>query len=139
MKAARILPFALLVSLLLAACSTVDEAPGLSTQAQPESFSFQEEFSNVFDCGDFLAVDDYVLSVRGKTFFDKAGTPVRMQLHIKVEGIITNPESGKSLRDHAAATEFRNLQTGENTVIGSFTTSPKSAPTAGRVWAKATL
>ena len=68
--------------------------------AQPEILKFHDEgFFVAADCGDFLALEDFIQDVTVTTFFDREGNPIRAQFHINFDGTITNSVTGATLRD----------------------------------------
>jgi hypothetical protein len=54
------------------------------------------------------------------TFFDQAGNAVRVQVHIAYEGVVTNPETGQSVKDPAHATRFIDLTDGTHGPVGLY-------------------
>lgn len=87
--------------------------------ATPFVETFHNEGSFVAaDCGTFLALEDFVEDVRVTTFFDNAGNPIRMQVYSNFNGIITNSETGRSVRDPGHFTITVDLQAGTSTYAG---------------------
>lgn len=86
--------------------------------AKPFVETFHNEGSFEIDCGSFTAVEDFVEDVRVMVFFDKAGDPVRVEVHINYTGVITNPETGRTLRDPGHFKIVENLEEGTVTYVG---------------------
>lgn len=87
--------------------------------AKPDVETFHNEGSFVAaDCGSFLALEDFVEDARVTTFFDQAGNPVRVQVHVNFEGILTNTATGLTLRDPGHFTIVFDLQEGTTTQVG---------------------
>jgi hypothetical protein len=103
-----------LISLALTSVTTVYAAP-------PDIQIFHDEgsFATV-DCGDFLALQDFVVDGRVTTFFDQAGNPVSVQVHMHYDGTFTNSITGLTLRDPARLTITVDLQDGTVTEAGLF-------------------
>ena len=85
----------------------------------PDVQTFHDEgsFATV-DCGDFLALQDFVVDGRVTTFFDQAGNPVSVQVHVHYDGTFTNSITGLTLRDPARLTITVDLQDGTQTDAG---------------------
>ncbi|HLF90596.1 MAG TPA: hypothetical protein VI451_16735, partial [Anaerolineales bacterium] len=66
----------------------------------------------------FLATEDFVEDVRVTTFFDNAGDPVRVQVHVNFDGILTNSVTGQTLSDPGHFTITYDLQEDTITYIG---------------------
>ena len=87
--------------------------------AKPFVETFHNEGSFVAaDCGTFLALEDFVEDVRVKTFFDNAGIPIRVQVHVNFNGTITNSETGRTVRDPGHHTVTIDLEEGTQTFAG---------------------
>ena len=103
-----------MISLSLTSVTTVHAAT-------PDVQTFHNEGSFVgFDCGEFLVLQDFTEDVTVTTFFDKAGNPVRAQIHVRYDGTLTNSVTGLTLRDPARRTITVNLQNGTVTETGLF-------------------
>lgn len=102
------------ISLVLTSVTPVFAAP-------PDVQTFHDEgsFATV-DCGDFLALQDFVVDGTVTTFFDQAGNPVRVQVHVHYDGTLTNSETGLTLRDPSRLTITVDLQDGSVTETGLF-------------------
>ena len=102
------------ISLPLTSVTTVYAAP-------PDVQTFHEEgsFATV-NCGDFLALQDFVVDGRVTTFFDHAGNPVSVQVRVHYGGTFTNSITGLTLRDPARVTITVDLQDGTVTEAGLF-------------------
>lgn len=108
----RLLLVTALAWLTLASVTTV-------LAAKPTVETFHNEGSFVAaDCGSFLALEDFVEDIRVTTFFDKAGEPVKVAVHVNFNGILTNSVTGKTLRDPGHFTIFEDLQQGTVTYVG---------------------
>ena len=87
--------------------------------AKPFVETFRNEGSFVAaDCGTFLALEDFVEDVTVTTFFDNAGNPIRVQVHANFNGIITNSETGRTVRDPGHYTITIDLPEGTSTYAG---------------------
>jgi hypothetical protein len=87
--------------------------------AKPFVETFRNEGSFVAaDCGTFLALEDFVEDVTVTTFFDNAGNPIRVQVHVNFNGIITNSVTGQTLRDPGHHTIIIDLEEGTTTFAG---------------------
>ena len=89
--------------------------------APPDVQTFHDEgsFATV-DCGDFLALQDFVEDSTVTTFFDQAGNPVRAQVHVHYDGTFTNSVTGLTLRDPARLPITVDLQDGSVAETGLF-------------------
>lgn len=106
--------------------------------AEPVMFTNQFEFTDVFDCGAFLAIEESVQVNRVTIFFDNEGNPVSRQNHIQFRGIITNSVTGKSEVDRADLTVFIDFVEGTVTFAGKtfLLTAPEEgivAQDAGKI------
>jgi len=110
----RLLLVTALTLLTLASVTTVFAAkPNVQTSHLEGSFV-------VADCGSFLALEDFVEDARVTTFFDQAGNPVRAQVYINFDGILTNSVTGLTLRDPGYFTILVDLQEGTEARVGIF-------------------
>lgn len=87
--------------------------------AEPNVETFHNEGSFVAaDCGSFLALEDFVEDVRVTTFFDKAGNPVRVQVNVNFDGILTNSVTGMTVPDPGHFNILVDLQEGTQAFVG---------------------
>ena len=87
--------------------------------AQPFVETFHNEGSFIAaDCGSFLALEDFVEDIRVTTFFDNAGNPIRAQVHVNFNGVITNSVTGRTVSDPGHFTITIDLQEGTSTYAG---------------------
>lgn len=95
---------AVLTITLSALASTTSAALG----ATPQIETFHEEGSyEVGLCPSGVTLlGTYTEDVRLITFFNEAGDPTSVQVHVTYEAVVTNPETGQAVRDHAHATVF---------------------------------
>ena len=113
---ARLLPV-LLVAVALALLTL----PMAVSAAPPAVETFHNEGSGAFGgpCSNgvtllFAVTED----VRVTTFFDAAGNPVRLQGKVDVVMVVTNPETGESVRSPAHTTFSEDLVAGTDTQVG---------------------
>ncbi len=96
--------------------------PLLSAGAAPplvEIFTDEGSFAFAGSCPNGVILKEtFTQDVRVTTFFDKAGNPVRVQTKVNFVGVVTNPETGESVRDAAHHTIFLDLIDGTETVVG---------------------
>lgn len=113
----RLLAFALVAvgGLLAAPISTASVAT-----PQVEAFNEQDSFE-IGPCPSGVTlVESYTLNVVAITFFDRAGDPVRLQVHFDYDGVVTDPATGETVKDPAHGTRFINLTNGARTLVGLF-------------------
>jgi hypothetical protein len=70
--------------------------------------------------------------VRVTTFFDEAGTPVRTQITVNFDGVVTNPETGESVENPAHQTIIVDIV--EGTVVEVGLTFKATVPGEGVVF-----
>jgi hypothetical protein len=71
------------------------------------------------DCGGFnLTYEMSGERARVTTYFDSAGTPIRMRVRWTIHGTLTHSLTGAVLRDQSALNITTDLNTGEQTVVG---------------------
>jgi hypothetical protein len=71
------------------------------------------------DCGSFtIRETSFTDRLAVTTYFNAAGDPVKVRLHLQFSGVLTNLSSGKTLRDHAAWTGTFNFAEGTVTTTG---------------------
>jgi hypothetical protein len=83
-------------------------------------------------CPDFSVRLEIDVSRRITTFYDAAGAPIRMVLHVTGSGTLSNPLSGKSLPDEGHFTRTIDLVTGTATFSGAMRVD--TAPGVGVVF-----
>jgi len=88
--------------------------------APPSHESFVDQFADVpfADRGDFQTLGSATVDVRVTTFFDDAGTPVRVQDHVQYAGTIENSVTGATLADPRHLTNTLDLVSGEDRTVG---------------------
>jgi hypothetical protein len=95
---------------------------GTASAAAPQVEAFHDEGS--FEIGPcpsgVTLVETFTEDVRVITFFDEAGNPVRVQVHIDYEGVVTNPDTGQTIEDPAHATRFIDLVAGTRGPVGLY-------------------
>lgn len=107
----RLLLVAILALLALASVTT-------ALAAKPEVQTFHDEGSFEIDCGSFLALADFEEDARVTTFFDDAGNPVRIQVHVNYDGTLTNSVTGLTVRDPGHFTIQVDLHEGTQNFVG---------------------
>jgi hypothetical protein len=71
------------------------------------------------DCGTFtIRETSFSNRVHVTTYFNDAGDPIKVRVHIEFEGVLTNLSTGKTLRDHAAFTNTFDFAKGTLTQAG---------------------
>jgi hypothetical protein len=112
---ARLLPASLAVAFaLLTLPAAVSAAPPVV-----ETFHDEGSFSFAGPCPNGVTlVGTFTEDVRVTTFFDQAGTPVRLQIKVNVAGVVTNPETGESVENPAHTTVFVDLVEGTEAQVG---------------------
>jgi hypothetical protein len=114
----RLLPasLAIVVVALFTLPLAVSAAPPLiETFTNEGSFSFQGPCANA---PDVTLVESFTEKVRVTTFFDRDGTPVRVQIKVDYVGVVTNPVTGASVEDNAHQTLIQDLVEGTETYVG---------------------
>lgn len=89
-----------------------------SVAAEPLIFTEHFEVTNVVNCGDFDAIDEFTEDARIIVFFDNEGNEVGVQIHIKVRGTVTNSVTGTSVPDRADFTIFVDFAEGTTALVG---------------------
>ncbi len=107
--------YRLLLVIVLALATSASAAA-----AQPDIFRFQHHGGDphLVDCGTFFINGQFEEHGSVTTFFDDAGHPVRLKIHVVFNGQLTNETTGKTLRDAPRYTVFVDVQTGTATVVG---------------------
>jgi hypothetical protein len=71
------------------------------------------------DCGTFtIRETSFSDRVDVITYFNDAGDPVRVRIHVEFHGVLTNLSTGKTLRDHAAFSDTFDFIDGTLTETG---------------------
>jgi hypothetical protein len=71
------------------------------------------------DCGTFtIRETSFSNRVDVTTYFNHAGDPVRVRVHVQFQGVLTNLSTGKTLRDHAAFSDTFDFIDGTLTETG---------------------
>jgi hypothetical protein len=112
-------PARLLFAVLLAALAAL---PVLSAAAvKPHVETEHVEFSFPYNCASGVVLTEEVTEdLRFTTFFDRAGTPVRVTVHVNYVGVVTNPVNGQSVEDLAHFTGTIDLRDGTDTTVGLY-------------------
>lgn len=95
--------------------------PTAVSAAPPVVETFHDEGSGAFGgpcLNGVTLVFTVTEDVRVTTFFDEAGNPVRLQGTVDTVMVVTNPESGESVRSPAHTTFFEDLVAGTNAQVG---------------------
>lgn len=85
---------------------------------RPVTETFSDAGTSTIDCGGFQVLARYIVNVRTTTFFDQRDQPASAQIHMYLDGTLTNQTTGLTLRDPWHNTTFVDLTTGESTVTG---------------------
>ena len=119
---------ALLISFLAVGCSGEDltrpigaehdapVAPGVATAPEIEDLRFT--FSDAEDCGAFQNLTEGAAKIRFITFFDRGGTPIRLDILVNFDVTHTNSVTGTTLPDDGAGLNRFDLVTGQFTFTG---------------------
>jgi hypothetical protein len=71
------------------------------------------------DCGTFtIRETSFSDRVNVTTYFNDAGDPVRMRVHVQFQGVLTNLSTGNTLRDHASFSDDFDFIDGTQTETG---------------------
>lgn len=91
-----------------------------ASAARPDIFRFQNQGvdPHLVDCGTFFINGQFDERGSVTTFFDQAGNPVRLNVHVMFDAELTNETTGKTLRDAARDTVFVDVETGTETQVG---------------------
>jgi hypothetical protein len=138
--------FGILILLgVLAGCNamptdTVSQTPGseiaLGKAPLHEVFFDDPSFALPdIDCGNFtIRETSFSNRIHVTTYFNDAGDPIKIRVHVQFQGVLTNLSTGKTLRDHAAFTNTFDFAEGTLTQTGvSFNLN---VPRVGKVVAK---
>jgi hypothetical protein len=103
-----------------------------ASAAAPDIFRFEEEFSYQVQCDGFTldgaGTDQYRVAV----FYDKDGSPVRVQVQIRYDGTLTHSVTGETWRDPQYAMLQSDLLKGTDTFVGLIYTI--TVPGSGLVY-----
>jgi hypothetical protein len=94
--------------------------------------SFHSSQPNFLTCPGFAVHAEIDGSRRISTFYDAAGAPIRIVLHVTATGTLSNPLTGKSLPDVGHFTRTVDLVAGTTTFSGSLRVD--TAPGVGVVY-----
>lgn len=86
--------------------------------AGPTVEKFHNEDTFVADCGTYLLEGSFVEDVRATTFFDKTGTPIKVEFHFNYVGTLKNLSSGRTFRDPGHYKVVLDLRNGTQSAIG---------------------
>lgn len=71
------------------------------------------------DCGTFIIREtSFSNRIKVTTYFNDAGDPIRVRVHVQFQGVLTNLSTGKTLRDHAAFSNTFDFTEGTLTQTG---------------------
>jgi hypothetical protein len=94
--------------------STAHGTPPVTT-----TFPFQEINALVANCGAFQILANYEGTLTETVFFDQSGNPVRVSLHGKARGTLTNSVTGYTVQDAPTIAYFSfDLEHGTSTHVG---------------------
>jgi hypothetical protein len=113
--------FRLLPASLVAAAFALLTLPVAVSAAPPVVETFHDEGSFAFagPCPNGVTlVGTFTEDVRVTTFFDEAGTPVRAQITVNAVGVVTNPETGESVKNPSHQTIIVDLVEGTEAQVG---------------------
>jgi hypothetical protein len=84
----------------------------------PQTHTFSGTNSDVVHCGTFDDNFTDVFSGRETTYFDRAGSPIRIVEHAESHSTDTNSATGLSLHEHDQSTTTVDLRTGQVSIVG---------------------
>jgi len=116
----RLRTWLLPISLAVVAFALLTQPVAVSA-APPVVGTFHNEGSGAFGgpCPSGVTLlFSFTEDVRVTTFFDEAGNPVRLQGKVDTVMVVTNPETGESVRSPAHTTFFEDLVAGTNAQVG---------------------
>lgn len=82
------------IASLVALLALVGIVPASAAAAQPVRTTMTRTITGVTACGTFALVENATGVEQITTFFDNAGTPVRVQVHFTYSGTLTNTATG---------------------------------------------
>lgn len=106
--------FAVLMALLALAPSTA----ALALAPTRETREFHRRVDPWVRCGDVNVVGEFDITQELTTSYDRAGTPIRRLIQIRVSGTVTNPQTGRSLAASRVTPYTIDLQAGTQTAAG---------------------
>jgi hypothetical protein len=112
----------LVVAFALAAATTA-AATAPTTVRQSVS---PPPFTHYLQCPGFWVDGEFHIDRTTTTFYEQSGQPIRTVQHVRADGTLSNPLTGKSLSDSGVFKVTVDLLTGERTIDGrvSKATSP---------------
>ncbi len=81
------------------------------------TLQFTQTYVDTEICAFDVSVE-VTMTVKEFIFYDDSGNPVKVQVHIRLDAVETNVETGKSVLEHDVGTLVIDLSTGETTVLG---------------------
>jgi len=107
---------------------------GTAVAAAPSTIevSFHSSRPTFLACPGFAVDGEFDVTRRITTFFDAAGSPIRIVAHVTGTGTLSNPLTGKSLPDENHFTVTTDLVTGTRTFAGDVRVD--TAPGVGLVF-----
>lgn len=116
MRTVRRLAVGMLAALILAGLAT--GTPAAADQPVRTQVIFDDLTINDQSCG-FLIVEVFDGTLTTTTFLDADGDPIRAQVRIFLQGTLTNPATGESIRGQEELVIFRDFQVpSERTWVG---------------------
>ena len=111
--------FALLVSTALVAAASPASAVAPTRESYVDEGWFTMDFTAEGTPTECAGFSEELVSERIEitTFYDRHGDAVRVAMHARFEGEITNP-SGETIRDHAVFSETQKLKDGTTVISG---------------------
>jgi hypothetical protein len=125
----------LLFALLLAMLTLHPAAPAAAMRPTIVEFSFSVEDGPTLRptrCDSFEVLISDTFTVRGTTFYDQAGNPVRATYHFTYSGTLKNSVTGETVPIAGRFSDTTDLQTGVETQAGLF--YRVNLPGQGIVW-----
>ena len=108
----------LLALLAFASILALAASPAAAVEPQRQVFTISGSF-DVDDCGGGVLLTESFTEIQTVTvFFDASGNPVRVQIHVHFEGVITNSASGNTYRHSADFTVVEDVVDGTVTFHG---------------------
>lgn len=111
-----------LLAILALTLSTLASTAQAALAAPPQIETFHLEGSyEVGICPSGVTLlGTYTEDVRLITFFNEAGDPVSIQVHVQYVAVVTNTETSQTVRDHAHGTVFIDPIEGTRVNVGLF-------------------
>lgn len=108
--------------LILATLIVLATGLGLVSPAaadEPEKITFSVEITQTDDTScDFPFLEEFEGRITITTFFDSEGNPIRVQLHLPFDGILTNQATGTSVSATQDLIVVEDLEAGTTTFVG---------------------